>query len=168
MKNESNSKSMRYLVDIQFYLIKSTSCLLSITKSLVCYNQLWLGGYFYESRKMQLHQVNENQNSFVINLTAWHHPVRSRWVCVKLEVNSGACLFFRGHGEYAWGQKFGYDIRGQDVIEGHTSPELTSDLMHTQRDLSGWHHTLKLIKAVLFDSLPGEGTHIAKGYGDVP
>ena len=38
-----------------------------IEKSLVCDNHLWLGGCFWKSSKMQLRQVNENQNSFEIN-----------------------------------------------------------------------------------------------------
>ena len=40
--------------------------------------------------------------------------------------------------------RLGYDIRGQDTIEGHTCPELTSDLMHMHGDFSATSH-LQLI-----------------------
>ena len=45
--------------------------------------------FFVHQAKMQLRQVNENQNRFEINLA-----VTSWWVCIRSEVNSGACMTF--------------------------------------------------------------------------
>ena len=48
---------------------------------------------------------------------------QSKWVQVH-EVRGqcqGMCTF-RGHNEYAWGQRLGCDVRGQDAIEDYTGP----------------------------------------------
>ena len=79
---------------------------------------------FVSQAKMHLRQVSENQNNFKICLRVWCHPVRSQWVCIRSEVSSGACLTFRSHDEYAWGQRLGFFIRGQNAIEGLTCPKI--------------------------------------------
>ena len=50
----------------------------------------------------------------------WHHPEMSRWEHMRSKVNSRTCVTIRGQNEYAWGQRLGYEVRGQDTIKGHT------------------------------------------------
>ena len=120
LKNESKLKNMKYLVKFYFnhinlYLIfpqlQNHWCV-TVNKSIVA--------TFVSQAKMQLRQVSKNQKSFEINLRVWRHSVRSRWVCMKSEVSSRACVTFRRYDEYAWGQRLGYFVRGQNAIGGHT------------------------------------------------
>ena len=54
---------------------------------------------------------------------------------MKSEVNSRACVTFRGHNEYALGQRLGYEVRGQDAIKGHTCHRI-DDLIHVHCDFT--------------------------------
>ena len=96
--------------------------------------------FFVSQAQMQLRQVNENQNSFEINLESdtMVHPERSWWVRMRSEVNSRACVTFSDRNEYAWCQRLGYEVRGQYAIEGHTCSRI--DLWpHTH---SLWPHSM--------------------------
>ena len=79
---------------------------------------------FVSQAKMHLRQFNENQNNFKNYLRVWRHPVRSQWVCMRSEVSFGACMTFRSHNEYAWGQKLGFFVRGQNAIESPTCSKI--------------------------------------------
>ena len=52
-------------------------------------------------------------------------------------------IIVRGITMHPWIQRLGYDKKS-NAIDGHTCPGLTSDLMHTHRNISAWHYTLNL------------------------
>ena len=100
---------------------------------------------------------------FIINLRVWRHSVRSRWVCTRSEVSSRACVTFRNHNEYAWGQRLEFFVRSQNVIEGQHAQEFTSDLIQTHRDLTGWRHKQIDFKSVLI-FLDSAQVHFCSAY----
>ena len=89
LKNDSKLKSMKYLVKILFYLDKLVvfpSCKITgVWQSIIAQ---WL--FFVSQAKMQLHQVNENQNRFETNLavtsscevTMSLHEVKGQFLCM--------------------------------------------------------------------------------------
>ena len=79
---------------------------------------------FVRQAKMQLHQVNENQNSFAMNLRVLRQSVRSRWICIRSEVSSGHVWHSEVMMNISWGQRLGFFVRGQNAIEWHTCPRI--------------------------------------------
>ena len=80
LKKDSKLKSMKYLVKILFCLDKLISCLPQVDNSSVA--------TFISQAKMQLRQVNENQNRFELSVTSSCevtislHEVRGQFLCM--------------------------------------------------------------------------------------
>ena len=104
----------------------------------------WLSGYFGKPSKTALAPDQWKSKGFEINLRVLCYFLRSQWVCLRSEVNFGACMTFWRHDEYAWGQMSGFCDRDQNVIEvilTHTCPRID---LWPRADLSlphRWHHT---------------------------
>ena len=139
LKNNSKLKSIRYLDNILFLINKPMIYLPRVQNPWCVTINNDSVAIFVSQAKMQLHQGNNNQNSFEMNLR-------------------GLTFILWGHDEYAWGQRSisghvwpseitmnMYEVRGWDFsLEVKTqlkvthALELTPDLMQTHRDLTGW------------------------------